>query len=62
MNVVTVDMRNIQYQGETLLLPLPPYPFPLVLAFHLVLHNFYIKVTGFVGVKKLPTVAVHLDI
>ena len=34
-------MRHIQYQGETL----PPSslpPFPLVLAFHLVLGNFYI--------------------
>ena len=31
-------MRHIQYQGETL----PPSP--LVLAFHLVLHNFYIYI------------------
>ena len=35
---VGLDMTHIQYQGETL--PVPP--FPLVLAFHLVLHNFYI--------------------
>ena len=34
----TLDMRHIQYQGETL----PPSPFPLVLAFHLVLGKFHI--------------------
>ena len=33
-----LDMRHIQYQGETL----PPSPFPLVLAFHLVLGKFHI--------------------
>ena len=39
--VTSVDMRHIQYQGETL----PPSSFPLVLAFHLVLGKFhsYIK-------------------
>ena len=37
---VRVDMMHIQYQGETL--PLPP--FPLVLAFHLVLGKFHIYV------------------
>ena len=36
-----VDMRHIQYQGETL--PhFPTSPFPLVLAFHLVLGKFHI--------------------
>ena len=33
---VDIDMRHIQYQGETL------PPFPLVLAFHLVLGKFHI--------------------
>ena len=33
-----IDMRHIQYQGE--MLPVPP--FPLVLAFHLVLGKFHI--------------------
>ena len=32
---IIVDMRHIQYQGETL------PPFPLVLAFHLVLGKFH---------------------
>ena len=36
--MIDVDMRHIQYQGETL----PPFPFPLVLAFHLVLGKFHI--------------------
>ena len=35
-----IDMRHIQYQGETLPPALPP--FPLVLAFHLVLGKFHI--------------------
>ena len=35
-----IDMTHIQYQGETL--PFPPFPFPLVLAFHLVLGKFHI--------------------
>ena len=46
-------MRYIQYQGDTLpvfLVDLTPFqylaqtlPLPLVLAFHLVLYNFYIS-------------------
>ena len=34
--IACLDMRHIQYQGETL------PPFPLVLAFHLVLGKFHI--------------------
>ena len=32
---ILIELRHIQYQGETL-------PFPLVLAFHLVLGKFHI--------------------
>ena len=39
----SLDMRHIQYQGETLPpSPLPTSPLLLVLAFHLVLGKFHI--------------------
>ena len=37
-----LDMRHIQYQGETLSSPFPLPPFPFLLAFHLVLGKFHI--------------------
>ena len=42
-----LDMRHIQYQGETL------PPFPLVLAFHLVLGKFHIYINRRVTVHQM---------
>ena len=47
--ILSLDMRHIQYQGETL----PPSPFPLVLAFHLVLGKFHIYLSHTFTVTRM---------
>ena len=42
---IILDRTHIQYQGEKL-------PFSLVLAFHLVLHNFYIYTRRWLALRK----------